>query len=203
MSRHSTPSSATGLRSTYHMLNGHGWSCKLCSGSSNTLGTTSKGLWLLQHRFASRRNCQALVSGIDWTTASKATKRPRPHTSALGTKRPSGSRMAPAPNCAPSVKFRRHRSTSFGCANGTTTKSTKGYKTRWKSLSGLTGGDQKSHRTTSIDHSAWQGMAVGNLLNHFHYNRGKGFQSLSMPLPRQETNELRPGSMPSAFMATL
>ena len=27
-----------------------------------------------QHRFASRRNCQALVSGIDWTTASKATK---------------------------------------------------------------------------------------------------------------------------------
>ena len=139
-----------------------------------------------QHRFASRRNCQALVSGIDWTTASKATKRPRPHTSALGTKRPSGSRMAPAPNCAPSVKFRRHRSTSCGCANGTTTKSThhfqchgpKGSKTRWKSLSGLTGGFQKSHRTTSRVHSAWRGMAVGNLWNHFHYNRGKGSQSL-------------------------
>ena len=27
-----------------------------------------------QHRFASRRNCQSLVSGLDWTTASKATK---------------------------------------------------------------------------------------------------------------------------------
>ena len=145
-----------------------------------------------QHRFASRRNCQTLVSGIDWTTASKVTKN---ITKAQANHIRTWNQAA--------IRFKDGNTTKQCplCQVPATPKHIV-WLCKWH--------HNQKHQPLPVpwterlqDPLEKPPCAYGWIPKEPQdSNHGKGSQSLSMPLPPPETNELRHGSMPSAFMAT-
>ena len=136
-------------------------------------------------RFAGKKNCQSLVSGLDWEVAKKASKKlsalQGKHVKTSITSKESGSNTAHCAKCQP------HPSTSFGCARGTATRAMRPYpyhgqsgcKIHWKTLVELWLDTKRTTRTPEPNPGHYKATAVGKPWNHFHSKPGPCFRDCS------------------------
>lgn len=141
-------------------------------------------------RFANKKNCQHLVSGIDGTVAHKAMKK---LTKAQANHIRSWCPLRNVPAAPKHILWL--------CIRPFPYHGLKGCEIPWKNHFGPMDGYQRSRKTIWNKHLNSMDTDAGKASNHYHSNRGRPV-SHGWPHQRQRTNVPKPGSTPSVSTAT-